>query len=64
MAIKKNDVIVAAAGSFNSVVQIITKIVYLNGLTDFINIVNVGGAANSRIQFESRSWFQARWVGE
>jgi hypothetical protein len=64
MSIKKNNVIVAAAGSFNSVAQTITKIVYLNGSTDFINIVNVGGASNSRSQFASRSWFQARWVGE
>ena len=64
MAIKKNNVIVAAAGSFNSVAQTITKIVYLNGSTDFINIVNVGGASNSRSQFAARSWFQARWVGE
>ncbi len=61
--IEKNNSIVAAAGSFNAVAQQITKIVYLNGSTDFINIVNVGGAALQRSQFESRSWFQARWVG-
>jgi len=64
MAIEKNNSIVAAAGSFNAVAQQITKIVYLNGTTDFINIVNVGGASLSRAQYESRSWFQARWVGE
>lgn len=64
MAIEKNNSIVAAAGSFNAVAQQITKIVYLNGSTDFINIVNVGGAALQRAQFQSRSWFQARWVGE
>jgi hypothetical protein len=64
MAIKKNNGIVAAAGSFGTVAQQITKIVYLNGSTDFINIVNVGGAANSRSQYAERSWFQARWVGE
>jgi hypothetical protein len=46
------------------VAQTITKIVYLNGSTDFINIFNVGGAANSRDQYAERSWFQARWVGE
>ena len=64
MAIKKNNAVIAAAGSFNSVAQQITKIVYLNGTTDFINIINVGGASFSRAQFDSRSWFQARWVGE
>jgi hypothetical protein len=64
MAIKKNNSIVAAAGSFDAVAQQITKIIYLNGSTDFINIYNVGGAALERAQFESRSWFQARWVGE
>ena len=64
MVIKKNNSIVASAGSFNSVAQQITKIVYLNGSTDYINIYNFGGAALSRSQFDSRSWFQARWVGE
>ena len=64
MAIKKNNNIVAAAGSFDSVAQQITKTIYLNGSTDYINIINVGGAALSRSQFDSRSWFQARWVGE
>jgi hypothetical protein len=64
MAIKKNNGIVVTAGSFGAVAQQVTKIVYLNGSTDFINVVNVGGAANSRSQYEGRSWFQARWVGE
>ena len=63
MAIKKNNTIVAAAGSFNAVAQQITKIIYFNGSTDSANIVNVGGAALSRSQYDSRSWFQARWVG-
>ena len=64
MAIKKNGSIVAAAGSFNAVAQQITKIVYLNGSTDYINIINVGQVSTSRAQYDSRSWFQARWVGE
>jgi hypothetical protein len=64
MAIKKNNGIVVTAGAFGAVAQQVTKIVYLNGSTDFINIVNVGGASNSRSQYEGRSWFQARWVGE
>ena len=64
MAIKKNDGVIAAAGSFGTVAQQIRKIVYLNGSTDYINIINVGGAALQRAQFDSRSWFQARWIGE
>jgi len=64
MVIKKNTNIVASAGSFNSVAQQITKIVYLNGSTDYIKIFNYGGAALSRSQYDARSWFQARWVGE
>ena len=64
MAIKKNGGIVAAAGSFDAVAQQITKIIYLNGSTDYINIYNVGGAALSRSQYAERSWFQARWTGE
>ena len=63
LAIKKNTDIVAAAGSFDAVAQQITKIVYLNGSTDYISIINVGGASLSRAQYDSRSWFQARWVG-
>ena len=63
MAIKKNGSIVAAAGSFNAVAQQIKKIIYLNGSSDYINIINVGGAALQRAQFQSRSWFQAKFVG-
>lgn len=64
LAIKKNTDIVAAAGSFDAVAQQITKIVYLNGSSDYISIINVGGASLSRAQYDSRSWFQARWIGE
>jgi hypothetical protein len=64
MVIKKNNTLVSVAGSFGAVVQVVTKIVYLNGSTDFINIFNAGGATNSRDQFAQRSWFQARWLGE
>lgn len=63
LVIKKNNNIVASAGSFNAVAQDISKIVYLNGSTDYINIYNVGGAALQRDQYQSRSWFQAKFVG-
>jgi hypothetical protein len=64
LAIEKNNTLVAAAGSFGAVAQTVTKIVYLNGSTDFISLYNTGGGANSRSQFAARSWFQARWIGE
>ena len=64
IAIEKNNTLLAVAGSFNAVAQTVTKIVYLNGSTDFISVFNAGGASNSRNQFAERSWFQARWVGE
>jgi hypothetical protein len=64
MGIEKNNSIVAAIGSFNAVAQTVTKIVYLNGSTDFISVFNTGGASQSRDQYPARSWFQARWVGE
>ncbi len=64
MAIKKNNSTVALAGSISAVTQQITKIIYLNGSTDYINIVNLGGNSESRSQSQSKSWFQARWAGE
>lgn len=63
MAIRKNGNIVASAGSFNAVAQDISKIIYLNGSTDYIDIVNTGGAALQRNQYQQRSWFQAKFVG-
>jgi hypothetical protein len=64
LAMRKNGGVVAAAGSFNAVAQQVTKIVYLNGSTDYIDVINAGGASLSRDQYLERSWFQARWVGE
>ena len=64
IAIKKNGGVVAAVGSFGAVSQLVTKIVYLNGSTDYINIINVGNVSNSRGQFDGRSWFQAKWIGQ
>jgi hypothetical protein len=64
LAIRKNGGVVAAAGTFNSVAQQVTKIVYLNGSTDYIDVMNTGGASLSRDQYDSRSWFQAKWIGQ
>ena len=64
LIIQKNGSSVAVAGTISSVVQQIRKIVYLNGLTDYINIANSGTNSNARSQSATYSWFQARWVGE
>jgi hypothetical protein len=64
LTIQKNSTNVAVNGTISSVVQQVTKIVYLNGSTDFITIANSGFNSNARSQTSSSSWFQARWVGE
>ena len=64
LTIQKNGSNVAVAGTLSSVVQQIRKIVYLNGSTDYINVINSGFNSNSRSQNATNSWFQARWVGE
>ena len=62
--IQKNGGTVCQSGAFNSINAIVNKIIYLNGSTDYITVVNQGGASNTRTQNTSISWFQARWVGE
>jgi hypothetical protein len=62
--IQKNGSSVAQLGGFNLISAMVNKIVYLNGSTDYITVVNQGGAAYARNQNASISWFQARWVGE
>jgi hypothetical protein len=64
LLMQKNGSNVAFAGSMNAVVQQIYKIIYLNGSTDYISITNSGASSNSRSQDSSKSWFQARWIGE
>ena len=62
--IQKNGSTVAQLGAFNLISAMVNKIVYLNGSTDYITVLNQGGAAYARSQNASISWFQARWVGE
>jgi hypothetical protein len=64
LSIQKNGSSVAVNGTISSVVQQVTKIVYLNGSTDYINVANTGFSSNARSQNSLSSWFQARWVGE
>ena len=64
LRIQKNGNDVAYSGAIYSVSGQVSKIVYLNGSSDYITIVNSGNGSNSRSQDPAKSWFQARWVGE
>ena len=62
--ISKNGSNVAMSGSIYMIIAQVTKIIYLNGTTDNITILNNGGNTSSRTQSIDKSWFQAKWVGE
>jgi hypothetical protein len=47
LIIQKNGLNVAISGSLGAITLINSKIIYLNGTTDYISIVNNGGASNS-----------------
>ena len=64
MGIQKNGSTIVIAGSISSIIQQVRKILYLNGSTDYVNIINNGSNANARTQEVTRSWFQARWLGD
>jgi hypothetical protein len=64
LVITKNGTAVANAGSIGAVTIITTKIVYLNGTTDYISVTNAGAQPQSRTQTTSTSFFQAMFVGQ
>ena len=64
LSINKNNVNVGQVGSLSEVQLMVSKIIYLNGSTDFITINNSGSSSNTRTQVAASSWLQARWVGE
>lgn len=64
LMIQKNVSSIGYSGAMYSVIQQVSKIVYLNGSTDYIAIFNSGASSNSRSQDANKSWFQARWLGE
>ena len=41
-----------------------TREVYLNGSTDYIEVVTFGSSANTRSQDQGEAYFQARWISE
>ena len=64
LGIMVNGIAVAYSGSISMVSSQVTKIVYLNGTTDYVTCFNNGFNSNARTQDATRSWFQARWIGE
>ena len=62
--IQKNSATVAIIGGIGMVTGVVTKIVYLNGSTDNIKIVNNGAAIQSRSQSSDKSFFQAKFLSE
>lgn len=64
LIISKNGTNIGTVDVVSGVNLIVSKIVYLNGSSDYINIYNIGNTSNARGQGAATSWFQARWVGE
>lgn len=62
--ILKNGVGVSQAGGLSVLNITTTKEVYLNGTTDYIEVINYGSVAVLRDQAPHTSFFQARWMGE
>jgi hypothetical protein len=64
IGITKNGTSVAIVSSISAVVAQVTKLIYLNGSTDYITIYNLGINSNARGQAIDKSWFQARWIAQ
>jgi hypothetical protein len=64
IGIMKNGTSVARVSSISAVVIQVTKLIYLNGSTDYITIYNLGGNSNARGQDNEKAWFQARWIAQ
>jgi hypothetical protein len=61
--IRKNGTEIKYTGILGTVSVDTTTIVFLNGTTDYIDIVNNGANSSARTQTATTSIFQARWVG-
>jgi hypothetical protein len=64
LIIQKNGSNVAISGSLGAIALINSKIIYLNGTTDYVTITNNGNASQSRTQSSEKSFFQANYVGQ
>ena len=61
--IRKNGTEIKYAGILGTVSVDNTTIVFLNGTTDYIDVVNNGANSSARTQSATTSIFQARWIG-
>jgi hypothetical protein len=64
IGIMKNGTSVARVSITSAVVIQVTKLIYLNGSTDYITIYNSGFNSNARGQDIEKAWFQARWIAQ
>jgi len=62
LSITKNGVQQTGVGGFGAVAVETSRIIYLNGTTDYVAAINSGGAAALRNQFEKRSYFEAEFI--
>lgn len=59
MNLKKNSTQISQVGGFGTSVTNPSKLVYLNGTTDYIDVISTGSAAQTRVQTDGKSFFQA-----
>lgn len=62
ITMRKNGVNIASVGAYGAITSQVDRLVYMNGTTDYIDVVNSGAAAQARAQFAVTSFFQARWL--
>jgi hypothetical protein len=62
LSITKNGVVQSGVGGFGTVAAVTSRIIYLNGTTDYVAAINSGGAASLRNQYRERSYFEAEFI--
>ena len=63
LRIRKNGTEIKYIGILGTVSVDATTLVFLNGTTDYIDIVNNGANSSARTQSATTSIFQAKWIG-
>ena len=61
--LQKNGGTVATVGAIGVINATVSRVVYLNGFSDYVSVVNAGFTANARSQASDRTFFEARWLG-
>jgi len=63
LAIQRNGFTVATVGGIGTINATVSRVVYLNGFSDYVSVINTGGGANARTQASDRTFFEATWLG-